>query len=150
MPCPEFKRHRDADLRQSWALGLPRHLRFDEPNLSVARTNLSSALPSTSVSGWMYAYMHALAECGMFYLQASGTNASASPSWTAQRQSQAVENIVVILEALGARGRQSPLSTYSSSPGQKNIADGRGNDSGAPVDGRVGVAGPPLLTQRAL
>jgi hypothetical protein len=65
--------------------------------------------------------MHALAECGMFYLQAAlasspvGAN-SGTDGWdmdgvnTAQRQSQAVENLLVILEAIGEKGRQAPLS----------------------------------------
>ena len=68
-----------------------------------------SSLPARAINGWMYAYMHVIAECGMFYLQA----AVDSSGWTAQRQSQAVNNIAIILEALGERGRQSPLGKYS-------------------------------------
>jgi len=106
---------------QSWALGLPRHLRFDEINLSLAMTKLSSPLPATSMSGWMYAYMHAIAESAMFYLQAGSTNSGCGS--TAQRQSQAVENIGVILEALGPRGRESPLGVSSLRPSKEIPAD---------------------------
>jgi hypothetical protein len=93
---------------QNWALNLPRHLRFDEVNLSAAMTKLASPLAEVALSGWMYAYMHAVAECGMFYLQAAIAQTPGA-TFTAQRQSQAVENIAVILDALGQRGREGPL-----------------------------------------
>lgn len=70
---------------------------------------LQSPLPFMAAEGWLYAYMHAVAECGMFYLQAAVALQPGS-SWTAQRQSQAVENIAVILDALGERGRECPMS----------------------------------------
>ena len=98
---------------QSWALSLPRHLRFDENTLTSSVNKLSSPLHTSSRSAWLFAYMHALAECGMFYLQA--TLATNGASWAAQRQSQAVDNIAVILEAVGVRGRESPLSKHSPS-----------------------------------
>ncbi len=83
-------------------------MRFDETTLAHAVTRLHSPVPTISRSGWLFAYMHAVAECGMFYLQAAmATNGA---SWTAQRQSQAVDNIAVILEAIGQKGRASPLS----------------------------------------
>lgn len=88
-----------ADL-QNWALSLPPHLRFDEHNLSAATARLASPLPHISITGWAFAYMHAVAECGMFYLQAAVALQPGS-IWTAQRQCQAVENIAVILDALG-------------------------------------------------
>jgi hypothetical protein len=101
--------HIPADAsEQNWALNLPRHLRFDEINLSAAVAKLSSPLPDVALTGWMYAYMHAVAECGMFYLQAAIAQTPGAP-FTAQRQSQAVDNIAVILDALGQRGREGPL-----------------------------------------
>lgn len=99
---------RDKLILQTWALSLPRHMRFDENTLTAAVARLNSPVPTISRSGWLFAYMHAVAECGMFYLQAAlATNGA---SWTAQRQAQAVDNIAVILEAIGSRGRASPLS----------------------------------------
>ena len=77
-------------------------------------TKLASPLPATSSGGWLYAFMHAIAECGMFYLQSTIAPATGT-RWTAQRQSQAVDNIAVILEALGERGRESPLSEFDPS-----------------------------------
>jgi hypothetical protein len=53
--------------------------------------------------------MHTVAECGMFYLQAAIAQQPGA-SWTAQRQSQAVDNIAVVLDAMGERGREGPLS----------------------------------------
>jgi len=76
-------------------------------------TKLTSPLPAISVSGWMCAYMHIIAECGMFHPRATTTNGETGSSWTVQRQSQAVENVVVLLEALGQKGRESPLSDPS-------------------------------------
>ena len=60
----------------------------------------------------------------MFYLQAAGTHApvQGTQPWlglqgglTAQRQSQAVDNITVILEAIGESARQSPMSEFDRS-----------------------------------
>lgn len=106
---------------QLWAISLPRHLRFDEHNLGQSIAKLSSPVPEISTAGFLYAYMHAIAECGMFYLQAA-VGASSNPGFapaqsdvgglTAQRQSQAVDNIAVVLEALGERGRESCLSEH--------------------------------------
>lgn len=93
---------------QTWAHALPSSMRFDENTLSTAVARLDSTRHTVSRSGWLFAYMHAMAECGMFYLQAA--LATIGADYTAQRQSQAVDNIAVILEAIGARGRESPLS----------------------------------------
>jgi hypothetical protein len=56
--------------------------------------------------------MHAVAECGMFYLQAAVAQQPGA-SWTAQRQSQAVDNIAVVLDAMGEKGREGPLRMSS-------------------------------------
>lgn len=58
--------------------------------------------------------MHAIAECGMFYLQAAVAQQPGA-SWTAQRQGQAVDNIAVVLDAMGERGREGPLSEFKNS-----------------------------------
>lgn len=96
---------------QSWAHALPSSMRFDENTLTAAVAKLNSSQQTVSRSGWLFAYMHAMAECGMFYLQAA--LATIGAEYTAQRQSQAVDNIAVILEAIGARGRESPLSEFT-------------------------------------
>lgn len=93
---------------QAWAQDLPAHLRFDERNLAEATKGLLSPMHHTAMSAWLYTYMHALAECSMFFLQAIVALQPGSP-WTAERQSQAVENLGVILEALGPRGRSCPM-----------------------------------------
>lgn len=73
---------------------------------------LESPLAPISGAGWMYAYMHTLAECGMFYLQVVAAT-SVGTVITAQRQAQAVDNLSVIVNTLGQRGRESPLSELS-------------------------------------
>jgi hypothetical protein len=90
-------------------MSLPPHFRFDENNLRAAMGKLSSPLAMVSGAGWMYAYMHTLAECGMFYLQVVAA-AAVGTVITAQRQAQAVDNLSVIINTLGERGRESPLS----------------------------------------
>lgn len=93
-------------------MNLPSHLRFDEHNLALAIARLQSPLHHVALGGWAFGYMHAVAECGMFYLQAAVAQQPGSV-WTAQRQSQAVENIAVVLDALGEKGREGPLSECS-------------------------------------
>ncbi|OCF38758.1 hypothetical protein I317_07464 [Kwoniella heveanensis CBS 569] len=90
---------------KSWAMSLPRHLHFDEHNLSAAVTKLSSPVPEVKMTGWLYAYMHAVAECGMFYLQAAVAQQT-DATYTAQRQSQAVDNLTVIMDSIGRSGRE--------------------------------------------
>ncbi|OCF78879.1 hypothetical protein I204_00823 [Kwoniella mangroviensis CBS 8886] len=90
---------------KSWAMTLPRHLHFDEHNLSSAVNKLSSPVVETKMTGWMYAYMHAVAECGMFYLQAAVAQFT-DGAYTAQRQSQAVDNLSVIMDTIGRNGRE--------------------------------------------
>ncbi|ORY28827.1 hypothetical protein BCR39DRAFT_187902 [Naematelia encephala] len=87
---------------KSWAMTLPPHLRFGETTLNLAVSRLASPVASTVLAGWMYAYMHILAECGMFHLQASADRGAG------QRQSQVVDNLVVLLDALGEAGRANP------------------------------------------
>lgn len=94
---------------KSWALDLPRHLRFDEVNLSLSMSKIKSPIPAVSFNGWAFAYMHAVAECGMFYLQSKHAGAP----FAVQRQGQAVDNLTVMIDALGERGREGPLSKSS-------------------------------------
>ncbi|KAK8844085.1 hypothetical protein IAR55_006879 [Kwoniella newhampshirensis] len=90
---------------KTWAMGLPRHLHFDEHNLANAVGMVNSPVLAVKATGWMYAYMHAVAECGMFYLQAAVAQQSEA-GHTAQRQSQAVENLTVIMDTIGKAGRE--------------------------------------------
>ncbi|ODN97268.1 hypothetical protein L198_03831 [Cryptococcus wingfieldii CBS 7118] len=90
---------------KNWAMSLPRHMHFNESNLTHALGKLASQVPEAKTSGWMYAYMHAAAECGMFYLQAAVAPASDSVV-TARRQSQAIENLIVIMDTIGLAGRE--------------------------------------------
>lgn len=93
---------------KSWALDLPRHLRFDEVNLSLSMAKIQSPVPEIAFAGWSFAYMHAVAECGMFYLQSKHTGAP----FAVQRQGQAVDNLTVIIESFGERGREGPLMCF--------------------------------------
>ena len=86
-------------------------MRFDERNLAEASRGLQSPMHHTAIASWLYAYMHALAECSMFFLQAIVALQPGSP-YTAERQGQAVENLGVILEAMGPRGRSCPMGMY--------------------------------------
>ncbi|KAK4685553.1 hypothetical protein P7C73_g4594, partial [Tremellales sp. Uapishka_1] len=96
---------------KGWAASLPRDLRFDEVNLANAVARLHSPVTEISLSGYLYAYMHAVAECGMFYLQATGSLRGGANA-SAARQSQAVDNLGVIIGALGERGREGPLVLF--------------------------------------
>lgn len=93
---------------KSWAIELPRQFRFDEVNLSAAMTKIPHALTEVAFSGWAFAYMHVVAECGMFYLQSKHAGAP----FAIQRQGQAVDNLTVIIDSLGERGREGPLSEF--------------------------------------
>ncbi|WVQ90096.1 hypothetical protein IAS59_003873 [Cryptococcus gattii] len=90
---------------KAWAMALPSHMHFNEPNLTTAVSKLSSSVAEIKASGWMYAYMHAVAECGMFYLQAAMAPVS-DGMFTARRQSQAIENLIVIMNAINQTGRE--------------------------------------------
>ncbi|WWD21259.1 hypothetical protein CI109_105743 [Kwoniella shandongensis] len=90
---------------KSWAMSLPSHLHFNEHNLATAVGMLNSPVVEIKATGWMYAYMHAVAECGMFYLQAVVAQQTEA-GHTAQRQSQAVENLTVIMDTIGKAGRE--------------------------------------------
>lgn len=94
---------------KAWALDLPRHLRFDEVNLSLSIAKIKSPVAAVAFNGWAFAYMHAVAECGMFYLQSKHAGAP----FAVQRQGQAVDNLTVMIDALGERGREGPLSEFS-------------------------------------
>lgn len=57
--------------------------------------------------------MHAMAESSMFYLQtAAATSGEANLSLTAMRQSQAVDNLTVILDSIGEQNRALPQSGF--------------------------------------
>jgi hypothetical protein len=93
---------------KAWALDLPCHLRFDEVNLSLSIAKLTSPVPEVAFAGWSFAYMHAIAECGMFYLQSK----HAGTPFAVQRQGQAIDNLTVVIDSLGERGRQGPLMLF--------------------------------------
>lgn len=99
--------HHEQALK-AWALDLPRHLRFDEVNLALSMAKISSPVPEVAFAGWSFAYMHAVAECGMFYLQSKHTGVP----FAVQRQGQAVDNLSVVIDSLGERGREGPLSEF--------------------------------------
>ena len=56
--------------------------------------------------------MHCIAESAMYHLQAA--LAPTGERWTAERQAQAVDNIMVILDAIGRKARSVPLSECAS------------------------------------
>lgn len=102
---PMFGHSFEAALK-AWATELPRNLRFDEVNLPLMMPKIKSPVPVVAFSGWAFAYMHAVAECGMFYLQ---SKQGGSPT-AFTRQGSAVENLSVLIDELGERGREGPLS----------------------------------------
>ncbi|KLT38823.1 hypothetical protein CC85DRAFT_305607 [Cutaneotrichosporon oleaginosum] len=93
---------------KAWATDLPRNLRFDEVNLPLMMPKIKSPVAAVAFSGWAFAYMHAVAECGMFYLQ---SKQGGSPT-AVQRQGSAVDNLTVLIDALGERGREGPLMFF--------------------------------------
>jgi hypothetical protein len=73
---------------------------------------MSTLDASLSTGGWSYAYMHALAECCVLALHQSlqlDGDREAVRNHTG-RQQRALENLMVILGALGVRGRNSLMS----------------------------------------
>lgn len=103
---------------KAWALGLPMHLQFNEGNLSSAvekisgRSSGGSNLGGERGSG--FAALHTAAEVTMFFhiqtlRSAPGTDTK-QKEFLASRQSQAVENIAFVLNAIGSRGRRNPSS----------------------------------------
>ncbi|BEI87098.1 hypothetical protein CcaverHIS002_0704440 [Cutaneotrichosporon cavernicola] len=104
---PKFSMSFEAGLK-GWATELPRNLRFDEVNLASMMPKIKSTVPAIAFSGWAFAYMHAVAECGMFYLQSKHNGLPTA----VQRQGSAVDNLAVLIGALGERGREGPLMFF--------------------------------------
>jgi hypothetical protein len=64
-----------------------------------------------SATGFCFALSHSLAESSQFYLQSiAAQSGDVDAGMTARRQSQAVDNLAVILDTIGDIGRHSPQS----------------------------------------
>lgn len=75
-------------------------------------SRLASNVPETALSGFLYAYMHMIAECAMLYVQASKAAATTGINQAALAPMlRTMENISILLDHLGSRGRESYLST---------------------------------------
>ncbi|ORX39367.1 hypothetical protein BD324DRAFT_649443 [Kockovaella imperatae] len=92
---------------KNWAMSLPPSLRFQEYTLATASSQLASPLDFVSRCGWLFGLMHCIAESGMYRLQ--GALGTLGEEWTAERQGQAADNIIVIMDAMGRKGRTVPL-----------------------------------------
>ncbi|KAJ9120112.1 hypothetical protein QFC22_003010 [Naganishia vaughanmartiniae] len=96
-------------ISQAWASCLPEHLQFNDRNFVLNVKKLGSAIPTTASCGFCFALMHSIAESSQFYLQSIAAIAGdISHSITATRQSQAVDNMTVVIDTIGDVGRQSP------------------------------------------
>jgi hypothetical protein len=78
----------------------------------MAMSRLSSTVPETSMSGFLYAYMHMIAECGMLYVQAAKASVTAMETTSSATMLRTMENISILLDHLGSRGRESYLSEH--------------------------------------
>lgn len=112
----------EASLK-TWAQTLPAGLQFNETNLKAAVDRIhhrpvgDGALAEESIgpggdSGHAFAVLHTAAEVCMFFVLQSvrSTRAvdAAQDQHLARRQSQAIDNIVYVLNAVGEKGRQNP------------------------------------------
>lgn len=98
---------------RAWAASLPHNLQFDEANFVASLNKLASPVSFLSASGFCFALSHSLAESSQFYLQsAAALSRDADATMTAIRQSQAVDNLAVILDTIGDIGRHSPQSEF--------------------------------------
>ncbi|GHJ83832.1 hypothetical protein NliqN6_0234 [Naganishia liquefaciens] len=98
----------EAELR-SWASCLPENLQFNDRNFVLNVKKLGSTIPSIATCGFCFALMHSIAESSQFYLQSIAAIAGdIDHSITATRQSQAVDNMTVVIDTIGDVGRQSP------------------------------------------
>jgi hypothetical protein len=98
--------------QQAWASCLPEHLQFNDRNFVLNVKKLGSTIPTTAACGFCFALMHSTAESSQFYLQSIAAIAGdISHSITATRQSQAVDNMTVVIDTIGDVGRQSPEGT---------------------------------------
>jgi hypothetical protein len=80
----------------------------------MAVSRLSSSVPEISLSGFLYTYMHMIAECGMLYVQAAKAQVTGMEATSSATMLRTVENISILLEHLGTRGRESYLSELPS------------------------------------
>jgi hypothetical protein len=112
----------EASLK-TWAQTLPAGLQFNEANLKAAVDRIhhrpvgDGALAEETTgpggdSGHAFAVLHTAAEVAMFFqLQTVRTTRAVDPGqdqYLARRQSQAIDNIVFVLNAVGEKGRQNP------------------------------------------
>ncbi|KAJ1306907.1 hypothetical protein OPQ81_007890 [Rhizoctonia solani] len=91
---------------QSWESSLPERLRF---NSEALHNQIKAFEGGGLTTGWLYAYMHALAECsvlGLHELLEVMPNREAARVHTV-RQQRALDNLTIILGSLGTRGRLS-------------------------------------------
>lgn len=72
-------------------------------------SRLASTVPETSQSGFLYAYMHMIAECAMLYVQASKAAATGFSASVLAPMLRTMENISILLDHLGPKGRESYL-----------------------------------------
>ena len=79
----------------------------------MAVSRLSSSVPEISLSGFLYTYMHMIAECGMLYVQAAKAQVTSMEATSSATMLRTMENISILLEHLGTRGRESYLSKYT-------------------------------------
>jgi hypothetical protein len=98
---------------QAWAWSLPPNWHFNNDNFVNNVNKLNSPIPAVSLSAFCFALAHALAESSQFYLQsAAALLGEVDAGTTARRQSQAVDNLIVTLDAIGDIGRHSPESRF--------------------------------------
>ncbi|KAG8782743.1 hypothetical protein FRC15_006442 [Serendipita sp. 397] len=104
--APSVNKH-ETELR-TWLELLPDHLRLTEDNLQAYLAQLDGGAGS---SAWCFLYMHALAESTVLALHefadlGSEINSAAS---LATRQQKALDNLIMILNSMGHRGRTKPI-----------------------------------------
>lgn len=112
----------EASLK-TWAQTLPAGLQFNETNLKAAVDRIhhrpvgDGTLTEETTgpggdSGHAFAVLHTAAEVAMFFqLQTVRTTRNVDAGqdqYLARRQSQAIDNIVFVLNAVGEKGRQNP------------------------------------------
>lgn len=92
-------------------MNLPLNWHFNSDNFVKHVNQLTSPIPAVSLSAFCFTFAHALAESSQFYLQsAAALVGEVDAGTTARRQSQAVDNLIITLDAIGDIGRHSPQS----------------------------------------
>ncbi|RXK39013.1 hypothetical protein M231_03743 [Tremella mesenterica] len=144
-PTLEIRTHalRQEQALKAWANSLPSHLSFDETNIAAAEIASRSSVPEVSLNGWWFTFMHCLAECGMFYLQAVVAQQMGN-EWMAVRQGQAVQNIAILMDRAGERGREScamlfPLLVLSNWQDHIHLTDPSLSSAHAKVDQHLNI-----------